>query len=140
MPMRFVALVACLMGCAAASPRSGLPSPDRVVGCLEFRVREIADDTAADLGLVALDYEFANRCRAAVALDLSRMEVAALSAEGEARLLAAHDPRGEIRAGVLDGHSRGREVIGYGPVANAKQLCINLPDGTEALCFRRGAP
>ncbi len=115
--LRFPAMaLLCLGLCACAPYRStsvlaGGPG-DRSFECLDLSIAPHHDDLVHAHGWIAIAYEFGNPCRLETDLDLGAAEVWVRTPTGRVQV-RPHDPRGEIRAGLLDGGRRGREVIAY---------------------------
>ncbi len=128
----FVVAMGMLMGCGyspgslrAHGPNGEAASLQRV-GCLDIAVVPIIDSAAN--GPVA-GYRFANRCDSPVPVDLRRVKVMAVFADGRRRELQPYDPNGHIRRGTLDGRASGAENLEYKlPVSLAppSRLCVDI--------------
>lgn len=132
-------LLTLLAGCAGygagdLGPRDPLVA--RATECVELRVTPHHDAEVAKRGWLAVRYELGNHCRAAVPIDLRRARVVRL-ADG-----MSMSPRGqgEVRPVLLDGGTRGGEVLAYA-ASGAADYCVDLSGvapGAEALepvCF-----
>ncbi len=102
--------------------------------CLDVRVTSHRDDATARERWVGVRYELGNRCRSAVAVDLSRVRVVARGSEEFE--LARFDPDGEVRAAVLDGGRRATETLAYLWPARAEgefEVCVDLGGAVDEL-------
>lgn len=123
-----VAAVAGCRGYQAGSFRdfrSAFPGERATVGCLDIAVAETSD-TAAEGPVAAL--AFANRCDAAVVVDLSAIRATGWSDDGASQPLGLFDPAGEIRPLTLEARGSGREVIELVPQQPAPigRVCLDL--------------
>lgn len=120
----------------------------RTVGCLDLAVEPVSDAAAA--GLVA-GITFANRCDVAVVLDLLAIEAVGRDLDGREIPMTAFDPDRELRPGLLEARTIGREVLEYQPLGGGPapyDLCLDLarvdaaaPSPTPIVaCLRGGTP
>lgn len=130
-----------------AYDEGGLPDLHaRRLECLDVRVETLRDPAVpASWPVVGIDV--GNRCRDAVYVDLRHVRVTARWEHAPARRLRAFDPRYELRAAVLDGRARAREVIAYvapeGVEDPPSTICIDVGGITRAapvapVCFEEG--
>lgn len=91
---------------------------------------ESREDTEAEGPVVR--YVFGNRCDAPVVVDLAAIKATVRYRDGHESRMAVFDPRGVIKPGVLEAHTRGWEVLEYQPIdpadegAIAEVLCLDL--------------
>lgn len=103
---------------AGKSPYAGARS---TVGCLDLAIARRSDLPDA----AVLDYQFGNRCDAAVPVDFAAVAVTARTRDGAEVRLAPYDPEHQIAAQRLDGRLEGREVIAYPIAVEVVQICID---------------
>jgi hypothetical protein len=125
-PFVFAALAAC-RGYQPGTLQVQQHGELRTVGCLDIAVAPL-DDAAAD-GPVA-SISFANRCDAAVQIDLAALRATGVFAARGAVPLQMFDPAGVVRAGMLEARMVGREDIEWslpsGATEQPAQLCLDL--------------
>jgi hypothetical protein len=120
----------------------------RTVGCLDLAVAPV-DDAAAEGPVAAVT--FANRCDAAVVVDLPSIRATGRGLDGREVAMGVFDPDREIRAGLLEARTIGRELIEFQPLGGGPapyDLCLDVsrldpgaPSATPVVvCLRGGTP
>lgn len=77
-------------------------------------------------------FVFGNRCDAPVVVDLAAIDATVRYRDGREGRMQVFDPRGVVKPGLLEAHTRGTEVLEYTPVdsddqaAGARELCLDL--------------
>lgn len=141
-----VAVAGALAGCGyqAGSYASGgqvfLGERTRV-GCLDLAVAR-----RPDLGDQAvIEYSFGNRCDGPQVIDLAYVHVVGRGADGREARLWPYDPRNELMALELDGHTAGTEALAYPADQPIAQVCVDVESLSHRgparfLCFGRVDP
>jgi hypothetical protein len=113
-PFLTVAAALAFTGCGGYQPGSltvGHPAGEvRRVGCLDIAVEPVHDAEA--VGPVA-GITFANRCDAAVRVDLASIRAVGELADGRRARLAMFDPDDVVRPGELEARRSARENIEF---------------------------
>lgn len=120
----------------------------RTVGCLDLAVAPV-DDAAAEGPVAAIT--FANRCEAAVVVDLPSIRATGRGLDGREVAMGVFDPDREIRAGLLEARTVGRELIEFQPLDGDPapyDVCLDVsridagaPSADPVVvCLRGGAP
>jgi len=127
---RVVVMLVVAAGCRAYQPGSLTVSSVgelRRVGCLDVSIEPDADAEA--VGPVAR-ITFANRCDAAVRVDLAAIRATARLGDGRRVTMRMFDPALVVRPGLLEARSAGSETIEFqvpgDPTAHALELCLDL--------------
>lgn len=132
-----VPLLLVAIGCLASAGacrgyQPGTLTPEssgevRTVGCLDVAVSSVRD--AAAVGPVA-GITFANRCDAAVRVDLGAIRAVGEYYAGERHPMALFDPNREVRPGMLEARAIAREALEYqlptAPASLPARLCLDL--------------
>jgi hypothetical protein len=146
-------LLVALAGCQGyrAGSFAGMTGPfageRRTVGCLDVAVTALDDPAAVG---PAVGFTIANRCDAAVAVDLGAVRATGRVPGGDVIALHAFDPALEIRPAVLEARSVAQENLEYRAPAGAEiaftEWCVDVArldarrpsDAPVLVCFAHG--
>jgi hypothetical protein len=118
------------------------PGSVRTIGCLDVGLVVHERD-----GSELLDLHVGNRCIHPEELDVARLAMRGVDAQGNARAVVLSDPRKEIARLHVGGAEKGRERLRLEGADGVERLCFDLeaiaPDAPAArpapLCFERRA-
>jgi hypothetical protein len=109
------------------------------VGCLDVAIERRVDHPTGPV----LAYDIGNRCDGAVTVDLARVAVMAMGADGKIQM-QPFDPEHELRALSLDGRALAAEAIEYRSetIVAPEELCVDVAslialDPPNWQCFAR---
>ncbi len=131
-PLLLVAIGCLASAVACRGYRPGTLTPEasgevRTVGCIDVAVVPVRDSAA--VGPVA-GFTFANRCDAAVRVNLGAIRAVGEYYAGARQPMALFDPNREVRPGMLEARAIAREVLEYqlpsAPGSLPARLCLDL--------------
>jgi hypothetical protein len=115
----------------------------RQVGCVDLRVEAV--DAQVPQTSIPLAFQFGNRCAHAVRIAPQNAKVVAQWATGATATLSLFDPEGHLHAPVLDGRSRGTELLQFdapnsAPLGTAESICVDVSTVAGEGSSERPAP